>query len=93
MPFIQMNFIREFFVKTFLPDIQTLAKKNSDISTKKYIDLGVFIHCMFLSAILFPVLLFFREFELASYHIVAMLGWSLSRGLLAKKGKLDETNS
>jgi len=74
----------------FLPDIENLAKKDSQLSTKRYADLRLINHVIFQSWVVLIVFIYFEKWEEVTLHFIFLSALCFGRGLLAKDNFLNK---
>jgi hypothetical protein len=77
-------------LKQFLPDIKNLAKKDSDVSTKRYADLRLINHVIFQSWVVLMAFIYFEKWEEVTLHFIFLSALCFGRGLLAKDNFLNK---
>ena len=65
------------------PDIEILAKKDSDISTKRYADLRIVYHFVLQSWAILIVLIYFQQWDGIKVHTIILGTFAFLRGVLA----------
>jgi len=65
------------------PDVETLSKKDSDISTKRYADLRIINHLIWMSWISLIALIRAKEWHYITCHLGIIGGFAFLRGALA----------
>lgn len=77
-------------LKSFLPDIEKLAKKDSELSTKRYADLRLIDHVILQSWVVLITFIYFQNWEEVTLHFVFLSALCFGRGLLAKDNFLNK---
>jgi hypothetical protein len=77
-------------IKKFLPDIENLAKKDSELSTKRYADLRLINHVIFQSWVVLIAFISFQKWEEVTLHFIFLSALCFGRGLLAKDNFLNK---
>ena len=72
------------YLKSIFPDIITLAKKDSQVSTKRYGDLRLLNHTILQSWVVLGVLVYFQMWHELTIHFLILGVLCFARGLLAK---------
>ena len=65
------------------PDVETLAKKDSDLSTKKYADLRIINHLICMSWVSLFALIYASQWRYITYHLAIIGSFAFLRGALA----------
>lgn len=65
------------------PDVEALAKKDSDISTKRYADLRIINHFVWMSWVSLIALIYAKEWTYITYHLGVVGAFAFLRGALA----------
>lgn len=77
-------------LKQFLPDIEKLSKKDSELSTKRYADLRLINHVIFQSWVVLIAFVYFQKWEEVTLHFIFLSVLCFGRGLLAKDNFLNK---
>lgn len=72
------------------PDIETLSKKDSDISTKRYADLRAVNHFVAQSWVILTFLIYSGHWEELRIHTVILGVFAFARGILASSDFLTK---
>ena len=65
------------------PDVESLAKKDSDISTKRYADLRIVNHFVWMSWASLISLIFYKQWSGVIWHLSIVGAFAFLRGALA----------
>lgn len=77
-------------LKRIVPDIEKLAKKDSEISTKRYADLRLINHVIFQSWVVLIAFIYFEKWQEVTLHFIFLSALCFGRGLLAKDNFLNK---
>jgi hypothetical protein len=80
------------YLKSIFPDIISLSKKESNLSTKRYGDLRLLNHTILQSWAVLGVLAYNRMWSEVTIHFLILGVLCFGRGLLAKDNFLNTVN-
>lgn len=65
------------------PDIEKLSKKDSTLSTKRYADLRLINHFIYLSWASFVALVSYKQWDSLTWHLAIVGAFATGRGVMA----------
>lgn len=66
-----------------IPDIEALSQKDSNLSTKRYADLRLINHFVYLSWASFFALVAFKQWDSLTWHLAIVGAFATGRGVMA----------